>query len=120
MARWTVHGTREIYSSPWVCLRSDDVTLPSGLRVDHHVIDFPKPSVGAAVTDTDGRILLLHRHRHITNASGWEIHAGWAEPGEDLAEAARRETIERAESDCLSGSSLALGWAPVQEVSVVS
>jgi 8-oxo-dGTP pyrophosphatase MutT (NUDIX family) len=92
--RWKVHGTREIYDSPWVRLRLDDVTLPSGLRLDHHVIEFPKASVGAVVTDTDDRILLLWRHRHITDVSGWEIPAGWAEPYEDLAEAARREILE--------------------------
>jgi 8-oxo-dGTP pyrophosphatase MutT (NUDIX family) len=92
--RWQVRGTREIYDSPWVRLRVDDVTMTSGQRVDHHVIEFPKPSVGAVVTDDAGRILLLWRHRHITDASGWEIPAGWAEPGEDLAEAARRETVE--------------------------
>lgn len=94
MTRWNVHSTHEIYDSPWVRLRLDDVTLPSGSRVDHHVIEFPKPSVGSVVTDADGRILLLWRHRHITDASGWEIPAGWAEPGEDLAGAARRETVE--------------------------
>jgi 8-oxo-dGTP pyrophosphatase MutT (NUDIX family) len=94
MTRWTINDTREIYDSPWVRLRVDDVTLPSGLRVDHHVVEFPKPSVGTVVTDADGRILLLWRHRHITDAAGWEIPAGWAEPGEDLAEAARREAVE--------------------------
>jgi 8-oxo-dGTP pyrophosphatase MutT (NUDIX family) len=92
--RWQVHGTREIYSSPWVRLRVDDVTMASGVQVDHHVVEFPKPSVGAVVTDAEGRILLMWRHRHITDAAGWEIPAGWAEPGEDLAEAVRREVLE--------------------------
>lgn len=92
--RWTVHGSRNIYTSPWVDVRLDDVELPSGLRVDHHVIEFPKPSVGAVVTDENGRIVLLWRHRHITDASGWEIPAGWAEPGEDLADAVGREIQE--------------------------
>ncbi|MEZ0109901.1 8-oxo-dGTP pyrophosphatase MutT (NUDIX family) [Catenulispora sp. EB89] len=92
--RWTVHGSRAVYESPWVNVRVDDVELPSGTRVAHHVIEFPKPSVGAIVTDADQRLLLLWRHRHITDASGWEIPAGWAEPGEDLAEAVGREITE--------------------------
>jgi 8-oxo-dGTP pyrophosphatase MutT (NUDIX family) len=91
---WTVHGSSSIYASPWVNLRLDDVELPSGARVDHHVVEFPKPSVGAVVTDDEHRILLLFRHRHITDASGWEIPAGWAEPGEDLADAVAREIKE--------------------------
>lgn len=92
--RWTVHGSRSVYSSPWVNIRLDDVELTSGTRVDHHVIEFPKPSVGAVVTDDNQRVLLLWRHRHITDASGWEIPAGWAEPGENLADAVGREIKE--------------------------
>ena len=92
--RWTVHGSRSVYCSPWVNVRLDDVELPSGTRVDHHVIEFPKPSVGAVVTDDNQRVLLLWRHRHITDASGWEIPAGWAEPGENLADAVGREIKE--------------------------
>jgi 8-oxo-dGTP pyrophosphatase MutT (NUDIX family) len=92
--RWTVHGTKVMYDSPWVRVRLDDVELPSGAHIDHHVIEFPKPSVGAVVTDDLGRMLLLWRHRHITDASGWEIPAGWAEPGESLAVAVAREVEE--------------------------
>jgi 8-oxo-dGTP pyrophosphatase MutT (NUDIX family) len=92
--RWQVRGSREVYKSPWIKLRIDDVELPSGRRIDHHVIDFPKPSAGAVVIDQLGRILLLWRHRHITNASGWEFPAGWVEPGEDLREAVSREVLE--------------------------
>jgi 8-oxo-dGTP pyrophosphatase MutT (NUDIX family) len=92
--RWKIHSTKPIYDSPWVRLRVDDVELPGGQRIEHHVLEFPKPSVGAVVVDSAGRILLLWRHRHITDASGWEIPAGWAEPGEDLASAVVREVQE--------------------------
>lgn len=92
--RWTVYGSRNVYTSPWVNIRLDDVELPTGLRLNHHVIEFPKPSVGAVVTDESERIVLLWRHRHITDTSGWEIPAGWAEPGEDLTDAIGREIKE--------------------------
>jgi len=92
--QWRVQGSRRVYDSPWVRLRIDDIELPSGSRIDHHVIEFPKPSVGAIVTDEVGHLLLLWRHRHITDVSGWEIPAGWAEPGEDLAGAVAREIQE--------------------------
>jgi 8-oxo-dGTP pyrophosphatase MutT (NUDIX family) len=39
-------------------------------------------------------VLLLWRHRFITDTWGWEIPVGRAEPGESLAEAAARETEE--------------------------
>jgi 8-oxo-dGTP pyrophosphatase MutT (NUDIX family) len=50
--------------------------------------------VTAVVTDDDGRVLLLWRHRFITGSWGWEIPAGWADPGEDLETAIRREIEE--------------------------
>jgi 8-oxo-dGTP pyrophosphatase MutT (NUDIX family) len=49
---------------------------------------------GAVITDENRRVLLLWRHRFITDTWGWEIPVGRAEPGETLAEAAARETEE--------------------------
>jgi 8-oxo-dGTP pyrophosphatase MutT (NUDIX family) len=46
------------------------------------------------VTDSRRRVLLLWRHRFITDTWGWEIPLGKAEPGEDLAAAAAREVEE--------------------------
>jgi 8-oxo-dGTP pyrophosphatase MutT (NUDIX family) len=91
--RWTVHGTRSVYQSPWVEVWLDDVELPDGKRIEHHNIKFPRPSVAVVVVDQD-HTLLLWRHRYITNTWGWEIPAGWAEPGEDLAATAVREVRE--------------------------
>lgn len=93
MSRWTVHGSRPAYRSPWVEVWLDDVEQPDGHRFEHHVIKFPHPSVGAVVVEGN-QVLLLWRHRHITDAWGWEIPAGWAEAGEDPAAAAAREVEE--------------------------
>lgn len=92
-SRWITHGTRRVYASPWVNLDLDDVEIPGGSRFDHHVVRFPRPSVGVVVLRSD-EVLLLWRHRFATDRWGWEIPAGWAEPGEDLAEAAAREALE--------------------------
>jgi 8-oxo-dGTP pyrophosphatase MutT (NUDIX family) len=45
------------------------------------------------VLDSD-RMLLLWRYRFTTGTWGWEIPAGWADPGENPAEAIRREVLE--------------------------
>lgn len=92
-SRWTVHGSRRMYASSWVNVDLDDVEIPGGPRFEHHVLRFPRPSVGAVVTNED-RILLLWRHRFTTDAWGWEIPAGWCEEGEDPAGAIRREIEE--------------------------
>jgi hypothetical protein len=75
---WHVHDRRAVYRSPWVEVWLDDVELPGGHSVEHHELRFPRPSVTAVVVDGD-RVLLLWRHRFITNAWGWEVPAGWAD-----------------------------------------
>ena len=92
--RWTVHGQRTLYDSDWVKLRLADVELPDGRRLAHHVIGFPRESVGTVVLDDTDRVLLLWRHRFIPDRWGWEIPAGWTELGEAPIDAARREVEE--------------------------
>jgi 8-oxo-dGDP phosphatase len=92
--KWTVHGRRTLYESDWVNLSLEDVELAEGRRLEHHVIRMPRRSVAVVVRDDAERVLLLWRHRFITDTWGWEIPAGWADPGESPEEAARREVEE--------------------------
>ena len=54
----------------------------------------PCEAAGAVVHDAAGGLLLLWRHRFITDTWGWEIPAGRVDPGESPEQAARRETLE--------------------------
>lgn len=92
--RWTVHGERVLYDSEWMRLALTDVELPSGKRFEHHVMRMPDAAAGVVVDDPGRGVLLLWRHRFITDTWGWEIPAGRIDPGEAPAEAARREAIE--------------------------
>jgi 8-oxo-dGTP pyrophosphatase MutT (NUDIX family) len=92
--QWRVLGTRSVYHSQWVDVFVDDIAVTDDRTIEHHVIKFPKPSVGAVVIDDNDRTLLLWRHRHITDTWGWEIPAGWCDPGESPIDAARREIEE--------------------------
>lgn len=96
---WTVHGERSLYESPWVSLRLVDIELPDGPRFDHHVVRTPRPAVGVVVSGSDG-LLLIWRHRFITDTWGWEIPAGGVDPDESLAAGAAREVLEET------------GWSP--------
>ena len=91
--RWIVHSEKPLYSDPWLDIRIADVELPDGRHLQHRVIRTP-PGAGAVVTDEHRRVLLLWRHRFITDTWGWEIPVGRAEPGEGPAEAAAREVEE--------------------------
>jgi 8-oxo-dGTP pyrophosphatase MutT (NUDIX family) len=92
--RWTVHGERSLYESEWLRLVLVDVEIPDGERFEHHVVRFPNHAAGTVVRDPERGVLLLWRHRFITDTWGWEIPAGRIDPGETPAEAAARETLE--------------------------
>lgn len=92
--RWTIHGERPVYESPWIELHLADVELPDGQRLEHHVLRYPQQAAGAILTDPERGVLLLWRHRFITDVWGWEIPAGRIEPGEEPIDAAAREALE--------------------------
>lgn len=92
--QWQTYGEHTIYDSPWVRLTTVDVDVPGQGRIDHHVIRMPAQAAGCVVVDDALRVLLLWRHRFITDTWGWEVPAGRIDDGESPAQAARRETLE--------------------------
>src|ERR1700722_2324352 len=92
--RWTVHGERSLYDSEWMRLVLLDVEIPGGERFEHHVVRMPNQAAGTVVHDPQRGVLLLWRHRFITDSWGWEIPAGRVEPGEPIAIGAAREVLE--------------------------
>jgi 8-oxo-dGTP pyrophosphatase MutT (NUDIX family) len=100
--RWTIHGERAVYDSEWIRLVLADVELPGGPRFDHHVVRYPRAAAGVVMRDPERGILMLYRHRFITDTWGWEIPAGALDPGESPEEAAEREAVEES------------GWRPRQ------
>lgn len=89
-----MHGSRTLYDSPWVGLSLVDVEVPGGPRFEHHVVRLPRPAVGCLVGDPSRGLLLLYRHRFITDSWGWEVPAGGVDAGETLERAAEREVLE--------------------------
>lgn len=92
--KWTVHGERMIYESPWVNLALADIEIPGGARFDHHVIRMPAQASGTVIDVADRGVLLLWRHRFTTDSWGWEIPAGRIDEGETPIEAGAREALE--------------------------
>ena len=92
--RWTVHGERSLYDSEWVRLTLVDVEPPDHPRFEHHVVRARGDAAGTLVVDADRRVLLLWRHRFITDTWGWEFPGGYVESGEEPRDAAAREVLE--------------------------
>ncbi len=99
--RWTVHGERELYRSPWIRLSLVDVEVPGGRRYEHHAVGAPD-AAGVVVHDPDRGVLLLWRHRFLGDEWAWEVPGGMIEPGETPEAAARRECREET------------GWEPCE------
>ena len=91
--QWKVRSRRQLYDSEWVNLELADVELPNGQRLSHHVLRMPRQSVAVAVVN-HGQVLMLWRHRFITDRWGWELPAGWVDDGEEPVTAAHREVRE--------------------------
>jgi 8-oxo-dGTP pyrophosphatase MutT (NUDIX family) len=92
--KWTVHGERVLYTSEWVGLSLVDVEIPGERRFEHHVVRHPHDAAGTVIHDPDRGLLLLWRHRFITDSWGYEVPAGRIDPGEEPAGAAAREAYE--------------------------
>jgi 8-oxo-dGTP pyrophosphatase MutT (NUDIX family) len=88
---WRVHGVRSLYRSPWVDLELVDVDS-GARRFEHHVVRL-SPSVGTLVV-VDDHVLMIWRHRLVTDSWSWELPGGWVDAGETPAAAAARETEE--------------------------
>lgn len=91
--RWHVHSERPIYKDQWLDIRSADIELPDGRHLDHRII-YSAPGAGAVVTNQGAEVLLLWRHRFITDTWGYEIPLGRIDPGEEPIDAAARECEE--------------------------
>jgi 8-oxo-dGTP pyrophosphatase MutT (NUDIX family) len=70
-----------------------DVELPGGERFWHDVIRLPR-AAAMVLVDEAGRVLLLWRHRFVSDRWGWELPGGLVDEDEEPAEAARRELEE--------------------------
>ena len=105
--RWKVFGERTIYDNRWVRLNLVDVQDPSGRRFEHHAVRLNRVAL-AVVRDEQDRVLMLWRHRFITDQWGWELPGGIPDDGEDVAAAAAREVEEET------------GWRPAPLEHLVS
>jgi 8-oxo-dGTP pyrophosphatase MutT (NUDIX family) len=109
VTRWRVHGEEPVYSSYWIDLRLVEVELPDGTRFPHHVVRMHRDAVGVVAVDPERGILLIRRHRFVTDTWGWEIPAGAVDEGETPEEAAVRETLE--ETGWRPGPLREIGWS---------
>lgn len=91
--QWTNLNEQTVYKNRWFDVNLADVELPDGRHLDHFVIRLRPVAVATAVNEAN-EVLLLWRHRFITDSWGWELPAGVVEDGERVERAAAREMEE--------------------------
>jgi 8-oxo-dGTP pyrophosphatase MutT (NUDIX family) len=106
--RWRVFGERMLYDNPWVRLVKVDVQPPHGERFEHHVVRLQRVAIAAVIDDDADRVLMLWRHRFVTDEWGWELPGGIVDGDEQGATAAAREVEEET------------GWRPGQMTNLLS
>ena len=90
---WKNLAERTVYENPWLTVRLADVELPNGQHLDHFLIR-QRPVALCAAVNNQNEVLLLWRHRFITDTWGWELPAGVVDGDETVPEAAAREMLE--------------------------
>jgi ADP-ribose pyrophosphatase len=88
-------ATQARWQGRTITVASERVLLPNGNEVELDVVHHPGAAAVVPLRD-DGAVLLVRQYRHTTG--GWllEVPAGKLAPGEDPADAARRELEEEA------------------------
>ena len=92
--RWITHGYRSLYENQWVRLGLTDVELPDGQRFEHHVVWMPTAAMTALLNDKQTHVLLMWRHRFVSDTWNWELPGGLVDEGEEPAQTAAREIEE--------------------------
>ena len=95
--RWTVQerplDLPTLAATKRTALSIAHVTLPDGVEFEQAVLRVA-PAAMCVLVDDQQRVLMMRRHRFITDAWLWEIPGGYLDDGEDPAACAARETEE--------------------------
>ncbi len=92
---WVTNTSKIVYSNPWISVREDQVTTPSGDPGIYGVVE-TRPAVGIIALTPELEIYLVGQFRYPMDCYSWEIIEGGGEKKEDPIEAAKRELVEEA------------------------
>jgi ADP-ribose pyrophosphatase len=92
--QWPKIRSRKIQRvSPWVELIARDVEFSPGQTEVYHAVK-QQDYLAIVAVNPSGHFPIVHQYRPAIESFTWELPAGLAEPGEDIAEGCRRELRE--------------------------
>lgn len=99
---WPQVASEVGFGNGYLTLTVDTIEAPDG-RTHARVVVRPRPAVGVAAVDEDGRLLLVEQYRHPMGRRMLEIPAGLMDvEGEEPWQTAARELAE--ETDLVAGT----------------
>lgn len=91
---WKILDSRYVVRDPWMTLRADRCETGNGVLVDPYYVQEPPDWVQIVAFDRHDRVLITRQYRHGSALICTEFPCGAVEPGEEPAQAARRELLE--------------------------
>ena len=91
---WTTLETKRAYESAWLALEHRTVRDAAGRERPYGVVRFKQVGVRILPIDNAGFTYLVGQRRYAADYYSWELPAGGAEAGTDLAEGGKRELRE--------------------------
>lgn len=91
---WGVISSTEIYDNPWIQVRHDEVTTPTGGSGIYGVVSFKNLAIGVVPIDEHDHTWLVGQYRYAPDEYSWEIPAGGGDPNQPVEATAKRELIE--------------------------
>jgi ADP-ribose pyrophosphatase len=89
----TVNHRTSLYQGRVFLLVKENVTLDNGATADLEYVEHPGAAAIVPLSDA-GEVVLVRQYRHALKQYIWEIPAGTLDPGEPVADCARRELAE--------------------------
>ncbi|HUC89542.1 MAG TPA: NUDIX hydrolase [Patescibacteria group bacterium] len=93
MSDWQTLSSEDIYETPWIKVRRDEVLNHNGKHLTYSVVSLHHPSVFILAVNADGEILIQKTFRYTIGKTIFALPAGHSD-GQDPLVAAKRELLE--------------------------
>lgn len=108
---FVIHSSKIVYQNPWIRVREDSITHPSGKDTIYGVVESNDSVIIGAINDKN-QIYIIRSFSYPAQKWQWELPGGSSDGG-DIIEASKRELAE--ETGIVAETWQQLGWTRVAD-----